>query len=158
MPRLRQRIVLCDCLDCVEQPATTDIAASTSAANEAAARQEPPPKCLLICATGALQPTHLDDPERPTSLELRKLPHFNKATKQGNLTLLTMLKQSTAGSSQRCILYSAHACCDCRSCTPGEWVMIGCFHGCRSSSKFRNVSAIWSLEGVQTSLCAERVP
>lgn len=96
MPKLRQRIVFCDCLDCVEQPRTTDITSSLSPANEAAARQEPPPKCLLLVATGLLVPAGTGrEPTAPSLLELCSLPHLNKATREGGLTLLAM---PTAGT------------------------------------------------------------
>jgi hypothetical protein len=57
MPKQRQRIVFCDCLDCLEAPArATDVPSALSPAGEAAVRQDPPPKSLVLLLTGALQP------------------------------------------------------------------------------------------------------
>jgi hypothetical protein len=60
MPKQRQRIVFCDCLDCAVDDAQlqrpTDVSTALSPAGEAAARQDPPPKSLIILLTGALQP------------------------------------------------------------------------------------------------------
>lgn len=91
MPKQRQRIVFCDCLDCQEQPASSDVAAHLSPLSEAAAKQEPPPKCLLLVACGCMQPP----PEggAGTSLDACSLPHLNKCTREGQLTLLTLRKE-----------------------------------------------------------------
>jgi hypothetical protein len=57
MPKQRQRIVFCDCLDCLEAPARpTDVPSALPPAGEAAARQDPPPKSLVLLLTGALRP------------------------------------------------------------------------------------------------------
>jgi hypothetical protein len=99
MPQPRQRIVFCDCLDCVEQPPTTDIQSSSSTANEAAARQEPPPKCLMFVLSGVLLPK-ADAPDLGTAtvLDNCNLPHLNRATAQGNLCLLTLRQDAAAGA------------------------------------------------------------
>jgi hypothetical protein len=98
MPQPRQRIVFCDCLDCVQQPPTTDIRSSSSAANEAAARQEPPPKCLMFVLSGVLLPTtDAQNLATATVLDKCNLPHLNRATAQGNLCLLTLRQDAAAG-------------------------------------------------------------
>jgi hypothetical protein len=98
MPQPRQRIVFCDCLDCVQQPPTTDVQSSTSPANEAAARQEPPPKCLLFVLSGVLLPRADDmNPAAATILDACNLPHLNRATGQGNLCLLTLRQDAATG-------------------------------------------------------------
>lgn len=98
MPQQRQRIVFCDCLDCVQQPPTTDIQSSTSPANEAAARQEPPPKCLMFVLSGVLLPKPAaQNPATATVLDSCNLPHLNRATAQGNLCLLTLRQDAAAG-------------------------------------------------------------
>lgn len=85
MPRARQRIVTCDCLDCRDDPVISTSTESTStAANEAAARQEPPPKSLFIIASGFLQPGSGDE---ATSLEAALLPHLDKCAVQGSANL-----------------------------------------------------------------------
>jgi hypothetical protein len=90
MPRPRQRIVTCDCLDCKEEddaalgPLAPDT--TSSAANEAAARQEPPPKSLFIIASGLLQPGGQAD--ALSSLELAMAPHLDKCAQQGSLNLI----------------------------------------------------------------------
>jgi hypothetical protein len=102
MPQQRERIVFCDCLDCVQQPATTDIASSTSAANEAAAKQEPPPKCLMFVLSGVLlahpQQQQEGSSSAATILDSCNLPHLNRATAHGNLCLLTVRKSSAPGA------------------------------------------------------------
>lgn len=97
MPQPRQRIVFCDCLDCVTQPPTADIASSASPANEAAAKQEPPPKCLLLVLSGVLLPRQHESDDTAaaagstaTVLDNLSLPHLNRAVAQGNLCLLTL--------------------------------------------------------------------
>jgi hypothetical protein len=88
MPRPRQRIVTCDCLDCREDVALGPIApeATSTAANEAAARQEPPPKSLLILVSGLLRPG--DGEATPSSLEAATAPHLDKCAQQGSLNLI----------------------------------------------------------------------
>lgn len=99
MPQQRQRIVFCDCLDCVEQPATTDIASSTSPANEAAARQEPPPKCLMFVLSGVLLPQPgAANPGTATVLDSCSIPHLNRAAAQGNLCLLSLREEAGAAA------------------------------------------------------------
>jgi len=78
--------VFCDCLDCQDQPAASDVAAYLSPANEAAAKQEPPPKALVICATGFVQADPAGAPT--TSLDACSLPHLDKYTREGQLTVL----------------------------------------------------------------------
>lgn len=100
MPQQRQRIVFCDCLDCVEQPATTDIQSSPSPANEAAARQEPPPKCLMFVLSGVLLPqTSAPNPGTATVLDGCSLPHLNRAAAQGNLCLLSLREEGGAAGA-----------------------------------------------------------
>jgi hypothetical protein len=97
MPQPRQRIVFCDCLDCVEQPAATDVPTASSAANEAAAKQEPPPKCLLLHLSGVLLPG--TSSSQPSILEALRLPHLDKATREGCLTLLAARPDHATGQS-----------------------------------------------------------
>lgn len=100
MPQQRQRIVFCDCLDCVQQPPMTDIVSSNSPANEAAARQEPPPKCVMFILSGVLLSSQHQSSQRQdgTMLDSCNLPHLNRATAQGNLCLLTLREGTAAGS------------------------------------------------------------
>jgi hypothetical protein len=103
MPQARQRIVFCDCLDCVQQPSTTDVQSSTSPANEAAAKQEPPPKCLMFVLSGALLPrADAENPGSATVLDVCNLPHMNRATAQGNLSLLTLREAAAPGKHTTC--------------------------------------------------------
>lgn len=106
MPQPRQRIVFCDCLDCVQQPPTTDIQSSQSPANEAAARQEPPPKCLLFVLSGVLLPrADEQNAAAATVLDACNLPHLNRAAAQGNLCLLTLRQDAANGGCELQLLH-----------------------------------------------------
>jgi hypothetical protein len=111
MPQPRQRIVFCDCLDCVEQPAASDVACASSPTAEAAARQEPPPKCLMFVLSGALvvaaAGVQAADSQAGSSSSSSSqqtvldgcpgLPHLHRAAAQGSVCLLTLRAHSPAG-------------------------------------------------------------
>lgn len=117
MPKQRQRIVFCDCLDCAESeaPRATDVPTALSPAGEAAARQDPPPKCLLVVLSGALQPaapgggggavgggesaaasTAAAAGEGGTVLDSLRLPHLDRAARAGCQGLLVVREGSAA--------------------------------------------------------------
>ncbi|PNW82605.1 hypothetical protein CHLRE_06g285850v5 [Chlamydomonas reinhardtii] len=83
MPRLRQRIVYCDCFDCADRPAESTLTPEQLDAATAVARQEPPPKALLIFVTGMLLAA-----DGSTNLDVHTLPHCNLLVREGNLGLL----------------------------------------------------------------------
>lgn len=96
MPRARQRIVQCDCFDCVEdqggpRPGTT------SELSERVARQEPPPKCLLILGSGFLQAAPNGAATAQTNLDAANIPHLDKAARDGCSGLLSV-RQRDAGA------------------------------------------------------------
>jgi hypothetical protein len=97
MPKARQRIVFCDCLDCAEQP-DFETGLSLSSANEAVARQLPPPKCLWICITGAAQPGEDGSPSDGalTAVEAVTAPHINRLCKEGGTGFLSF-RQGVSG-------------------------------------------------------------
>jgi hypothetical protein len=108
MPRARQRVVVCDCFDCREQPASSDVTQHLSAANEAVARQEPPPKCLLLVMDGFLLP----DPQNggDTTLDACALPHMDTCARDGQLTLLALRKAADNLSELQQLMGEAQVC------------------------------------------------
>lgn len=90
MPRQRQRIVFCDCYDCVDRPATATLSPEGLKAAEAVARQEPPPKGLVILASGFL--VHQ---EGQLNLDACTLPHLNRLVHEGNLGFLASRQGAT---------------------------------------------------------------
>lgn len=84
MPRKRQRIVFCDCFDCVDRPEQPELSKEQLDAATAVARQEPPPKALIVCASGFLAHSAADGP----NLEACSLPHLNRAVREGCLGML----------------------------------------------------------------------
>ncbi|KAG2490051.1 hypothetical protein HYH03_011516 [Edaphochlamys debaryana] len=90
MPRLRQRIVYCDCFDCVDRPEATALSQAQLDAATAVARQEPPPKALVIFASGVIVP-HVDETGTAvTTLDTCTLPHCNLVVREGNLGMLAV--------------------------------------------------------------------
>jgi hypothetical protein len=85
MPKARQRIVVCDCLDCAERP-DFDTGLLLSAANEAAAKQDPPPKSLIVCVSGAAATS--PSREEGSSLDAVTCPHMKRVARDGGLGLL----------------------------------------------------------------------
>ncbi|KAI8470765.1 MAG: hypothetical protein J3K34DRAFT_508772 [Monoraphidium minutum] len=97
MPKQRQRVVFCDCLDCADPDAgrATDVPTALSPAGEAAARQDPPPKCLLILLTGALRPAgggarSGGGAASAAALDGLRLPHLDRAARGGCQSLLAL--------------------------------------------------------------------
>ncbi|PNH06482.1 hypothetical protein TSOC_007171 [Tetrabaena socialis] len=91
MPRQRQRIVYCDCFDCVDRPEQPSLTPAQLDAATAVARQEPPPKALLLYASGLLL-----ESDGATTLDACTLPHCNLLVREGNLGLLAVRR--AAGS------------------------------------------------------------
>lgn len=91
MPRHRQRIVFCDCLDCTDRSNEQLPSGDQLAACEAAARQEPPPKCLVILASGFVQPsappTAGGEPASNT-LDDDTYPHLDGLVRDGHVGFL----------------------------------------------------------------------
>ncbi len=88
MPRQRQRIVFCDCYDCVDRPQQPSLSSEQLDAATAVARQEPPPKALIIYATGMVSSS-----DGLTNLEACTLPHCDMVVRDGNLGMLAVRKQ-----------------------------------------------------------------
>lgn len=105
MPRQRQRIVFCDCFDCIDRPEQSELTDAELSACEAVARQEPPPKGLLIVGTGLLQRAADDG---VVNVDDFVLPHLNRVVKEGALGMLALRPQpegerhaSTGSGGQR---------------------------------------------------------
>jgi hypothetical protein len=121
--RPRQRIVFCDCFDCVERPGGTVGSQAELADSEAVARQEPPPKALLIYASGFLQPHVPDSLDATASVAALTLgtkaaaaaaappvagagsnvdacvfPHLDRVVKEGALGMLSVRAGTAAGA------------------------------------------------------------
>lgn len=84
MPRQRQRVVFCDCYDCVDRPAQASLSEDGLKAAVAVARQEPPPKGLLVVASGFLRYE-----DKQVNLDACTLPHLNHLVNEGNLGFLS---------------------------------------------------------------------
>lgn len=104
MPRQRQRIVFCDCYDCVDRPATSSLSEDGLKAAEAVARQEPPPKGLIILASGFLL-----HQEGQLNLDACTLPHLNRLVHEGSLGFLASREADTGAA---CALRSLNMGCN----------------------------------------------
>jgi len=90
-PRSRDRIVYCDCFDCLDRPEA--VPTSLSAA-EAVARQIPPPKALLLFGSGFLR--HHGG---IINLDTCTFPHLDRIAKDGCVGRLALQSQNGEGSS-----------------------------------------------------------
>ena len=83
-PRNRQRIVFCDCVDCVDRPQAEYSIEQLSIA-DAVARQLPPPKAIILFGSGLL-----DEWEGSTNLDASSFPHLDRIVKDGSLGILAL--------------------------------------------------------------------
>ena len=88
----RQRIVFCDCFDCLDRPDAVSTSAEALSAAEAAARQLPPPKALLLFGSGFIR-YH----GGAVNLDACCFPHLDCVTKEGCLGLLALQSVHDAG-------------------------------------------------------------
>ena len=92
-PRSRQRIVYCDCFDCIDRPDAVSTSAESLSAAEAVARQLPPPKALILFGSGFLR--HF---EGSINLDACSFPHLDRVAREGCLGMLAL--QSMGGRCQ----------------------------------------------------------
>mmetsp|Transcript_14463 Transcript_14463/g.31358 ORF Transcript_14463/g.31358 Transcript_14463/m.31358 type:complete len:439 (+) Transcript_14463:114-1430(+) len=91
-PRARQRIVFCDCFDCIDRQAPSVASEAALQACDAAARQEPPPKALVLYGSGFLRSC----PDG-INVDICTMPHLDKIVVDGSLGLLAVRKVDDRG-------------------------------------------------------------
>ena len=109
-PRTRQRIVFCDCVDCIDRPQTEYSTEQLSIA-DAIARQLPPPKAIILFGSGLL-----DEWEGHTNLDASQFPHLDRIVKDGSLGMLALEAYTgkaipSIHEADNCMVNSAWAPC-----------------------------------------------